>query len=63
MTLHEFAHLFFYTPNIPNQYGWIEAIRVVARVLMGVFGILLAVPPLVWWGAPPARLDAAAAGA
>ena len=49
MTLHEFAHLFFYTPNIPTQYGWVEAIRVVARVLMGVFGILLAVPPLVWW--------------
>ena len=49
MTLALFAHLFFYTPNIPNQYAWIEAIRVVARVLMGVFGILLAVPPLVWW--------------
>jgi NADH-quinone oxidoreductase subunit H len=49
MTLHEFASYFFYTPNIPNQYGWIEALRVVARVLMGVFGILLAVPPLVWW--------------
>jgi len=49
MTLHEFAQLFFYTPNIPNQYGWVEALRVVARVLMGVFGLLLAVPPLVWW--------------
>ena len=49
MTLALFAHLFFYTPNIPTQYAWIEAVRVVARVLMGVFGILLAVPPLVWW--------------
>ena len=49
MTLALFAHLFFYTPNIPTQYGWIEAVRVVARVLMGVFGLLLAVPPLVWW--------------
>ena len=49
MTWHEFAQLFFYTPNIPTQYGWVEALRVVARVLMGVFGILLAVPPLVWW--------------
>ena len=49
MTLHEFASYFFYTQNIPNQYGWVEALRVVARVLMGVFGILLAVPPLVWW--------------
>ena len=49
MTLHLFAQLFFYTPNIPTQYGWVEALRVVLRVLMGVFGILLAVPPLVWW--------------
>ncbi len=49
MTLHHFASLFFYTKNIPTQFAWIEAIRVVARVLMGVFGILLAVPPLVWW--------------
>ena len=49
MTLPLFAHLFFYTPNIPSEYGWVEALRVVARVLMGVFGLLLAVPPLVWW--------------
>jgi NADH-quinone oxidoreductase subunit H len=49
MTWQLFAHYFFYTPNIPTEYGWIEAVRVVARVLMGVFGILLAVPPLVWW--------------
>ena len=49
MTLHDFASYFFYTQNIPSQYAWIEALRVVARVLMGVFGILLAVPPLVWW--------------
>jgi NADH-quinone oxidoreductase subunit H len=49
MTLSLFAHLFFYTPNIPNEYAWVEALRVVARVLIGVFGILLAVPPLVWW--------------
>jgi len=49
MTPHLFAQLFFYTPNIPAPYGWVEAVRVVARVLMGVFGILLAVPPLVWW--------------
>ena len=49
MTWHLFGTLFFYTPNIPTQYGWVEAIRVVARVLLGVFAILLAVPPLVWW--------------
>ncbi len=49
MTPHLFAQLFFYTPNIPSPYGWVEALRVVVRVLMGVFGILLAVPPLVWW--------------
>ena len=49
MTPYLFAQLFFYTPNIPSPYGWVEAVRVVARVLMGVFGILLAVPPLVWW--------------
>ena len=49
MTLALFAHLFFYTPNIPTEYAWVEAVRVVARVLMGVFGLLLAVPPLVWW--------------
>ena len=49
MTPALFAHYFFYTPNIPSEYAWIEAVRVVARVLMGVFGILLAVPPLVWW--------------
>ena len=49
MTPHLFAQLFFYTPNIPSPYGWVEALRVVARVLIGVFAILLAVPPLVWW--------------
>ncbi len=34
---------------IPAEYWWIEAIRIVVRVLIGVFAILLAVPPLVWW--------------
>ncbi len=49
MTLHEFFNYFLFVRDVPPQYGWIETARIVARVLMGVFGILLAVPPLVWW--------------
>ena len=49
MTLHEFFNYFLFVRDVPPQFGWIETARIVARVLMGVFGILLAVPPLVWW--------------
>ena len=56
MDIPTFFHYFFnvdpvHTSSglIPAQYWWIEAIRVVVRVLIGVFAILLAVPPLVWW--------------
>lgn len=49
MTLHEFFNYFLFVRDVPQQYWWIETARIVARVLMGVFGILLAVPPLVWW--------------
>ncbi len=32
-----------------REYWWIDLVRMVVRVLIGVFAILLAVPPLVWW--------------
>ncbi len=56
MDLATFFHYFFNvdpihtsTGNLPADLWWIEAIRVVVRVLIGVFAILLVVPPLVWW--------------
>ncbi len=49
MTLHDFFSYFLFVRDIPGQYWWIDLIRIVLRVLIGVFAILLAVPPLVWW--------------
>jgi len=56
MDLSTFFHYFFNvnpvetsTGALPADLWWIEAIRVVVRVLIGVFSILLVVPPLVWW--------------
>ena len=56
MDLATFFHYFFNvdpihtsTGMLPANLWWIEAIRVVVRVLIGVFSILLVVPPLVWW--------------
>ena len=51
-----FFHYFFNvdpvhtsTGMLPPQYWWIDLVRTVVRVLVGVFSILLVVPPLVWW--------------
>lgn len=56
MTFANFCHYFFNVDpvhtsagTLPADLWWIEAIRVLVRVLIGVFAILLAVPPLVWW--------------
>lgn len=49
MTPELFLGLFLYSAHIPDQYWYVEALRVLVRVLIGVFAILLAVPPLVWW--------------
>ena len=56
MDLATFFHYFFNvdpihtsTGMLPANLWWIESIRVVVRVLIGVFSILLVVPPLVWW--------------
>jgi NADH-quinone oxidoreductase subunit H len=56
MDLATFFHYFFNvdpahtsTGALPADLWWIEAIRVIVRVLIGVFAILLVVPPLVWW--------------
>jgi len=49
MTLHEFFNYFLFVRDVPAEYWWISTIRAVVRVLIGVFAILLAVPPLVWW--------------
>jgi len=59
MDLNTFFHYFFnvapsaqYPPigHLPEaQHTLITAVQVVVRVLIGVFSILLAVPPLVWW--------------
>jgi NADH-quinone oxidoreductase subunit H len=56
MTLQLFCYYFFNanpsvtaTGHIPAEYGWIEYVRILVRVLIGLFAILLAVPPLVWW--------------
>lgn len=53
MTLNLFFHYFFNVP--PNaqypvaDYPVVTFVQVVVRVLIGVFALLLAVPPLVWW--------------
>ncbi len=53
MTINQFFAYFLNTqtmpPDVAAHYGWIEIVRMIVRVLMGVFGVLLAVPPLVWW--------------
>ena len=56
MDLATFFHYFFNvdpvhtsTGALPPEYWWIDLIRTVVRVLIGVFVILLVVPPLVWW--------------
>ena len=56
MDLSTFFHYFFNvdpvhtsTGMLPPQYWWIDLVRTVVRVLIGVFAILLVVPPLVWW--------------
>lgn len=56
MDLSNFFHYFFNvdpvhtsTGALPAEYWWIDLVRIVVRVLIGVFAILLAVPPLVWW--------------
>ncbi len=52
--MNEFFHYFFNVP--PNaaypaatEPLYVYIIQMVVRVLIGVFAILLAVPPLVWW--------------
>ena len=53
MDFNTFCRYFFNVQGIPHAQAdhlwWITAIQMVARVLMGVFGMLLAVPPLVWY--------------
>ena len=51
-----FCHYFFNvdpihtsTGMLPANLWWIDLVRTVVRVLIGVFAILLVVPPLVWW--------------
>ena len=51
-----FCHYFFNvdpahtsTGMLPANLWWIDLVRTVVRVLIGVFSILLVVPPLVWW--------------
>jgi len=56
MDLATFFHYFFNvdpihtsTGMLPANLWWIDLVRTVVRVLIGVFSILLVVPPLVWW--------------
>ena len=56
MDLATFFHYFFNvdpvhtsTGALPADLWWIDLIRTIVRVLIGVFAILLVVPPLVWW--------------
>ncbi len=56
MDLSTFFHYFFNvdpvhtsTGMLPPEYWWIDLVRTIVRVLIGVFSILLVVPPLVWW--------------
>ncbi len=56
MDIGTFFHYFFNldpvhtsTGNLPHGLEWIDGLRMVIRVLIGVFSILLVVPPLVWW--------------
>lgn len=49
MTLHLFLSYFLYVHDIPDSYWYVDALRIVLRVLIPLFAVLLAVPPLVWW--------------
>jgi NADH-quinone oxidoreductase subunit H len=49
MTPQLFFHDFLYVAHVPAQYWYIDALRILVRVLIGLFAVLLAVPPLVWW--------------
>jgi NADH-quinone oxidoreductase subunit H len=53
MTLNLFFAYFFNEHSIPanlaGEYWWITLLQMVIRVLIGLFALLLAVPPLVWW--------------
>ncbi len=56
MHIGTFFHYFFNldpvhtsTGNLPPGWEWVDGLRMVLRVLIGVFSILLVVPPLVWW--------------
>jgi len=49
MTPHLFLSYFLYIHDIPLQYWYIDALRIVLRVLIPLFAVLLAVPPLVWY--------------
>ena len=37
------------TPQQAGQHVVLDVVRMVLRVLIGLFSVLLAVPPLVWW--------------
>ena len=53
MTLNDFFGYFFNAHTMSAataaHYWWITGLQVLIRVLIGVFAILLGVPPLVWW--------------
>ena len=49
MTPHLFFSYFLYIHDIPTSYWYIDALRIVLRVLIPLFAVLLAVPPLVWY--------------
>lgn len=54
MTVNQFFHYFF---NLPPNAAYpdphvpyaVTLTQMFVRVLIGVFALLLAVPPLVWW--------------
>lgn len=53
MTLNQFFSYFFNVHSIPmseaGHLWWITLLQMIVRVLIGLFAILLVVPPLVWW--------------
>ena len=53
MDLNLFCRYFFNYQSIPAREAgalwYITDLQVLVRVLIGMFAILLAVPPLVWW--------------
>ena len=42
-------YMFFSQQVIPGHFWYLDALRILVRVLIGLFAILLAVPPLVWY--------------